>query len=78
MKKAPRLTALELLQQKSNAAVNLIRSTIENLKAANSEIDSERANNIAKIADLQTTNDSLDDLKKSNEKVISNFELLLN
>lgn len=70
--------ALERLQRKSNNAVNVIRSTIENLKAANVEIDDEQATNIAKIADLQTTNKSLDDLKKNNEKVISNFESLLN
>lgn len=60
--------ALERLQRKSNNAVNVIRSTIENLKAANVEIDDEQATNIAKIADLQTTNKSLDDLKKKQRK----------
>ena len=78
MKKMIQSTALERLQQKSNSAVNVIRSTIESLKAANAEIDDEHASNMVKITDLQTTNESLDSLKKSNEKVISNFEALLN
>ena len=78
MKKTVKPTVLEQLQQKSINAVNVIRCTIENLKAANAEIDGEHANNVAKITDLQTANDSLDNLKKNNEKVISNFEALLN
>ena len=70
-------TALEALQQKSANAVNIIRTTIEELKAANSEIVEERERNVEKIASLQSTNSSLDNLKIGNEKIIANFEALL-
>lgn len=70
-------TPLEVLQEKSANAVGIIRSTIEGLKNANSEIDAEHESNVKKIADLQSTNASLDELKAGNTKVISNFESLL-
>lgn len=70
-------TALKTLQQKSDSAVNIIRTTIEELKAANSEIEEERRRNVIKIVGLQSTNTSLDELENSNEKIITNFEALL-
>lgn len=69
--------ALETLQQKSANAVNIIRTTIDELKAANSEITEESRRNIEKIASLQSTNSSLDELRTGNEKIIANFEALL-
>ncbi len=68
---------LETLQQKSANAVNIIRTTIDELKAANSEIVKECDRNIAKIENLRSTNSSLDELQTSNEKIIANFEALL-
>lgn len=70
-------TALETLQQKSANAVNIIRTTIDELKAANSEIAEECGRNVEKIASLQSTNGSLDELRTGNEKIIANFEALL-
>ncbi len=70
-------TALETLQQKSANAVNIIRTTIDELKAANSEIAQECGRNVEKIASLQSTNGSLDELRTGNEKIIANFEALL-
>lgn len=70
-------TTLETLQQKSANAVNIIRTTIDELKAANSEIAEECGRNVEKIASLQSTNGSLDELRTGNEKIIANFEALL-
>jgi len=70
-------TALETLQQKSANAVNIIRTTIDELKAANSEIAEECERNVEKIASLQSTNGSLGELRTGNEKIIANFEALL-
>lgn len=70
-------TTLEALQQKSANAVNIIRTTIDELKTANSEIAEECERNVEKIASLQSTNGSLDELRTGNEKIIANFEALL-
>lgn len=77
MRFAKSQTTLETLQQKSANAVNIIRTTIDELKAANSEIAEERERNVEKIASLQSTNGSLDELRTGNEKIIANFEALL-
>lgn len=70
-------TTLELLQERSSNAVSLIRSTINELKGANSDIATAKESNLAQITALQATNSSLDTLQKDNERVISNFEALL-
>ena len=70
-------TTLQVLTEKSKNAVNLVLTTIENLKNTNKAIDEERQKNDATIAAIQDTNSSLDELKGSNEKIISNFEKLL-
>lgn len=77
MKLSKSQTTLETLQQKSANAVNIIRTTINELKAANSEIAEEHERNIEKIESLQSTNGSLDELRTGNEKIIANFEALL-
>lgn len=70
-------TTLELLSEKSHNAINLVLTTIENLKDTNKAIDDERKKNDEIIVNIQTTNNSLDELKSGNEKIISNFEKLL-
>ena len=72
-----KVTPLELLQAKSENAVSLIRNTINKLKATNEAIAAEHEANDIKIANLQTTNESLDVLKADNTKIITNFENLL-
>ena len=75
--KAPVKTPLESLQDRSANAVSFLRTTIEELKATNAEIDAEHANNNSAIAKLTATNESLDTLKLENIKVIASFEGLL-
>ena len=70
-------TTLQVLTEKSKNAVNLVLTTIEGLKNTNEAINEERQKNDAMIALIQNTNSSLDELKGSNEKIISNFEKLL-
>ena len=70
-------TTLQVLTEKSKNAVNLVLTTIEDLKSTNEAINEERQKNDAMIALIQNTNSSLDELKGSNEKIISNFEKLL-
>lgn len=70
-------TPLELLTEKSQNAINLVLTTIENLKDTNKAINDEYQKNNDLIASIQATNTSLDDLKNGNEKIIANFEKLL-
>ena len=70
-------TTLQVLTEKSKNAVSLVLKTIENLKSTNKAIDDERQKNDAMIAAIQNTNSSLDELKVGNEKIINNFEKLL-
>ena len=70
-------TTLQVLTEKSKNAVNLVLTTIEGLKSTNEAINEERQKNDAMIALIQNTNSSLDEFKGSNEKIISNFEKLL-
>ena len=70
-------TALDKFGIKSNKATNLVLTTIENLKNINEAIENERKKNEAIILGVQITNDSLTELKSSNEKIINNFENLL-
>jgi FtsZ-binding cell division protein ZapB len=70
-------TTLQTLTEKSKNAVNLVLTTIEGLKSTNKAIDDERQKNDAMIAAIQNTNSSLDELKGNNEKIINNFEKLL-
>jgi FtsZ-binding cell division protein ZapB len=77
MKRKTIKTPLELLTEKSQNAINLVLSTIENLKDTNKAISDEYQKNNDLIASIQSTNSSLDDLKNGNEKIISNFEKLL-
>jgi len=70
-------TTLQVLTEKSKNAISLVLTTIEGLKNTNKAIDDERSKNDAMIAAIQSTNSSLDELKVGNEKIITNFEKLL-
>ncbi len=70
-------TTLELLQERSNNAVSAIRSIITSLKSCDDEIDAAKESNIQKIADLTAENKLYDSMRASNDKVIANFENLL-
>lgn len=77
MKQKTTKTPLELLTEKSQNAINLVVSTIENLRSTNKSIDAEKEKNDVQILSLQSTNDSLTELKLGNERIINNFEKLL-
>lgn len=70
-------TAFEILQKKSNDAVSAIRTTIDQLKSANADIEKETQKNEQSITYLQNTNAALSGLHGDNARVISNFEALL-
>jgi hypothetical protein len=70
-------TNLQVLAEKSQNAISLVLTTIEGLKSTNKAIDEERQKNDEMIAAIQSTNSSLDELKVGNEKIINNFEKLL-
>jgi hypothetical protein len=75
MKKKSRV---EVLTTASHNAVSAVRTMIQLLKDTDEQIVIERAANDDKIAQIQSDNQSLDKLKEDNEKIISNFEALLN
>ena len=70
-------TQLELLNEKSQNAINLVVATIEQLRGTNQSIDTEYQKNSAAIASIEDTNRSLNELKENNERIIANFENLL-
>lgn len=75
--KRQKRTQLEILSEKSHNAINLVLSTIENLKDTNEAINAEQRKNDEAIASIQASNNSLNELKANNEKIIGNFEKLL-
>ena len=77
MKKNQTKTPLEVLSEQSKNAINLVLTTIANLRDTNNTIEAERQKNDEMIISIQNTNNSLDELKAGNEKIISNFEKLL-
>ena len=77
MSKKQTKTQLEILSEKSHNAINLVLATIKGLKDTNEAIDKEKQSNEEAIAYIQQTNNSLSDLKSKNEKIIGNFEALL-
>lgn len=77
MKKSNKKTRLEVLSERSHTAIDLVVRTIETLKDTNNAINEEQKKNDEAIATIQATNHSLSELKTSNEKIIGNFEKLL-
>ena len=70
-------SVLDTLSERSNNAISLITNTINELKDANKAIDVEHDANVSRIEELRATNNALDNLKNSNNKIITNFETLL-
>lgn len=70
-------STLEVLQERSGNAVQLITNTIDELKNTNEAIDQEKAVISERIAALKAEDNTLTDLSKKNAKIVSNFEALL-
>ena len=77
MKQKTTKTPLELLTEQSQNAINLVVATIEKLRHTNKAIDEEKSQNDETIVYLQNENTSLVNLKLGNERIINNFEKLL-
>ena len=77
MRKKQKLTTLETLQLQTNTAIRFITSAIDSLKTISVSIADEQEKNNEEIVKLQATNNALSDLKGDNDRVISNFEKLL-
>lgn len=77
MKQKTTKTPLELLTEQSQNAINLVVATIEKLRNTNKAIDEEKSQNDETIVYLQNENTSLVNLKLGNERIINNFEKLL-
>ena len=71
-------TKVEKLIQASQDAISSVREMIQSLKDTNAQVIEERNANEDRIAKIQSDNRSLDALKNDNDKIISNFEALLN
>ena len=69
-------TAKEKLEAKSTGAVTAIRTIINTLKDASSEIASEKAANTKKMEELAEETKFYDNLEANNGKIIANFENL--
>lgn len=72
-----KISKVEFLTNASNSAVDIVRSVLESLQKVNEEITTEQSINAEKIAQIQADNETLDKLRESNDKVISNFTALL-
>ena len=70
-------TPMMRIQDKTNAALHALYSTIDQLKEANDDISSEHFLNRTKIIELENQNGLLDVIRTRNEKIITNFESLL-
>ena len=70
-------TAKEKLEAKSSGAVTAIRTIINTLKDASTEIATEKASNVKKMEELAEENKFYDNLEATNGKIIANFENLL-
>ena len=70
-------TTVELLTQASNDAIGVVKNMLDTLKKTNDLVASEKVANEERIAKIQSDNATLDKLKMSNEKIISNFEAML-
>lgn len=77
-KKTQARTKVAKLTKTSQNAISSVRKMIQQLKDTNDQVLKERIVNEGRIAQIQSDNQSLDLLKADNEKIISNFEALLN
>ena len=72
-----KLSPLELIETKTSEALSALCSTVEKLREANEDINTEHKSNVKKIVDLELQNGYLESTKRRNEKIINNFEKLL-
>lgn len=72
-----KLSPLELIETKTSEALSALCSTVEKLREANEDINTEHKSNVKKIIDLELQNGYLESTKRRNEKIINNFEKLL-
>lgn len=70
-------TTLESLQRLSGGAIQTVVNLISQLGDIDSQIDDEKKANEIKIQEIMNQQQSLDELKAKNEKIVSNFEGLL-
>ena len=70
-------TALVRLQSKSNQALDIVTSTINNLTTVNDEIDSTIAEISELQTQLQTVQNDLNSTKDRNSKVVEKFKSLI-
>lgn len=71
------VSGIDLIRQRSDTAIGVIRELIAQLKSTNDEAETEKQNNADKIAKLEQENAALDDVRAQNSKIIHNFENLL-
>lgn len=76
-KNKPVKTRLEILQERSANAVNVICNTVAQLRTTNDAIVSEHSKNVSRMAKLAQTNESLELLKSDNDRIIAQFENLI-
>lgn len=70
-------SGVDLIRQKSDNAIGVIKQLIAQLKSTNDEAEAEKASNVDKISKLEQDNAALDDVCAQNSKIIHNFENLL-
>ena len=71
-------STLEVLQERSGNAVKVITDTIDDLKATNAAIDTQKQVIAEKIVALNAEDHTLTDLSMKNSRIVANFEALIN
>lgn len=71
------MTTIQKIAKRSEKAISTIYNLIDSLKEANEEIKDEIQYNTERIELIKQNSGKLEDMKKKNERVITNFENLL-
>lgn len=71
-------STLEVLQERSGNAVKVITDTIDDLKSTNEAIKTQKQVIAEKIEALNMEDNTLTDLNMKNNRIVANFEALLN
>ena len=71
-------STLEVLQERSGNAVKVITDTIDDLKSTNEAIKAQKQVIAEKIEALNMEDNTLTDLNVKNDRIVANFEALLN
>lgn len=75
--KHSQLATATRIAEKSSKALSAFMTIVEDLKKTNTEADSLKAANDAVIAAKQQENETIDNVKSQNEKIIKNIENML-